>query len=203
MAASKTVPALVVKGALIGGIAVLPLGAVLLGGMAITWAHEVPSVERLGGCQTTERVCGLPALSDTLADAALSELMAPGMGPKVGEACRAIGVDTPLFVQIGALDSLQGKTWVAISNQVTALLISSGARIAGRSLLRHTIGPCFPPNHIDFRACGDSVFVRSFLDALAQTGWEGFSPAPVRRERKLFITAGTSLQLMDAIVDLK
>jgi hypothetical protein len=159
--------------------------------------------QRLGGCRTTEREYGLAAVQDSLSEAAVAELMAPGMGSKVGDVCRTIGVDTPLFAQIGAVDLLPDETWVSISSQLTALLDECGVRIATRSLLRHTTGTCFPPHHVDFRASGDSSAVAAFLRHFPQAPWEGFAATEKRSERRLFITAGTSLQLMNIGVDLK
>lgn len=174
-----------------------------IGGMMIMGVKDGMGQYILGGCQTTEREYGLPVLCDTLAAAAVSELMAPGMGSKVGEACRKIGVEIPMFVQIGAVDSLRDETWRAISQQITARLAASNVHLAERTLLRRTTGPCFPRHHIDFQACGDSSSVRCFLADLTEVPWEGFELTPNRRERTLFVTAGTSLQLMETTVDLR
>jgi hypothetical protein len=135
--------------------------------------------------------------------AAKAELVAPGRGPKTGPACRALGVDTPLYAQVGALDSLADETWRSIATQVTARMAAAGVHLAERTGLQHTTGTCFPPYHVDFRACADSSAARLFLKELTSSAWEGFTATGNRRERRLFVTAGLSLQLLDTTVDLK
>lgn len=159
--------------------------------------------QRLGGCQTTAHDFGLPAVADSLVLSALGELMAPGMGPKTGPHCRQLGADTPLFAQIGAVDSLPNEAWVDIAGQLTAQLETGGVRIGERSQLRHTTGPCFPPYHVDFRGVADSASVAAFLSALPRIAWDGFVATAERSERRFFITAGMSLQQMDIVVDLR
>ncbi|MBD3236855.1 MAG: hypothetical protein GF330_09135 [Candidatus Eisenbacteria bacterium] len=159
--------------------------------------------QRLGGCETRERAYGLAAMRDSVALAALAELMAPGMGPKSGPHARALGADSPFFAQAGAVDSLPDGDWVAIAEALTARIATYGIHLAERSLLRHTTGPCFPPHHIDFRGVADSAAAQSFLADLPQMAWEGFAPAARRSERRLLITAGLSLQQMDVAVDLE
>ncbi len=76
-------------------------------------------------------------------------------------------------------------------------------RLAERSRLRHTIGPCFPPYHIDLRAVGSVVAVARFRDNLTEQKWKGFLPARTRGERSLFIAAGTNLSMMEPCGDLR
>ncbi len=158
---------------------------------------------RLGGCQTRELAYGLPAISDSLAAAAVEELLAPGKGPKTGAACRQLEVDALLFVKIGAVERQTDEQWIALAKQLTVALEQAGIRIAGRSQLAHTTGTCFPPYHIDFQACGDSVSVGRCLAGLPKAEWEGFQPTDERRIRRFFVSAGRSLASTDAIVDLK
>jgi len=180
---------------------VLAVLVVMTGFLYETQAQE--EKPRMGGCQTREMAYGLPAARDSLAAAAVEELLAPGMGPKVGEACRQLGVDAPLFVKIGAVELHADSQWVALASQLTAAIKHAGIRIAERSQLAHTTGTCFPPYHIDFRACGDSASVGRFLAGLARLEWEGFQPTDDRRTRRYFVSAGWSLAGTDAIVDLK
>lgn len=157
----------------------------------------------VGGCKTTERVYGVPALQDSLARAALDELMAPGVGPKTGAACRRLGVDAPLFVRLGAVNPVADSLWESVAERVTDRLCQAGCRIAGRSLLRHTTGTCFPPYHVDFDAVGDSAQVAGFLHQLTRGPWGPLEVTSHREERVLFLTAGCSLSVMDVVVDLR
>ncbi len=159
--------------------------------------------QRLGGCQTTVQSSGLPALSDSLATAAVAELLTPGSGPRRGPACRSLGVELPVFAQIGALDSLNDETWRAISEQLTQRIADAGLRLAERSALRLTTGTCFPPYHVDFRACADSAAAGRFLADLGDVAWDGFAFAEDRRTRRLFVIAGLSMQLMSTAVNLE
>jgi len=157
----------------------------------------------LGGCRTSEHEYGLEAYTDTAAVAALEELIAPGTGPKAGAACRRLGVDAPFFVRLGAIDSVSAPRWATLARQVTTALGASGVHIAERSLLRHTVGPCFPPYHIDFRTCGPAGAVADVLEAWPNREWQGFVRAASRGERLVWISAGTSLQRIATVVELR
>lgn len=154
---------------------------------------------RLGGCRTTWRAYGLPAQSDSLALKALGEILRGGSGgggacaERGGPACRRLGVDTPLFIQVGALDLPADSVWVSAVRTVGVLLERTGVRLAERTLLGLTSGPCFPPHHVDLRACGDSLAVAAFLDALPREPWPGCRPAKPGARRDLLLSAGTSL----------
>jgi hypothetical protein len=158
---------------------------------------------RVGGCDTTERDYGLPVLADSAAGAALAELTAPGSGSKIGPVCRALGVDTPLFAQVGSVAPLADEEWRAAVQVLCARLDSAGVRIAERSLLRHTVGPCFPPYHVDLRGCGTTAGVATFLDSLAVGPWTPYAVTSERRGRRLFVAAGRELSLMNVAVDLR
>ncbi len=160
-------------------------------------------VMRVGGCQTSEREYGLAAMTDSAAAAAVNELIAPGEGPKGGAACERLGVDAPLFAQIGTVGALADSEWVAVAKALGVLMDSCGLVLAERSLLRHTIGPCFPPYHIDLRACGRTEQVARFLARLAEGPYGPFTPAARREERRLFVSAGRNMSLMNTVVDLK
>ncbi len=160
-------------------------------------------VMRVGGCQTTERAYGLAAFSDSAAQAALVELLAPGEGPRGGPACERLGVDTPLFAQVGSVAPLADSEWVAAVEAVGARIDSCGLALAERSLLAHTTGPCFPPYHVDLRACGTEAQVARFLDRLATGPWGPFVPTDDRSQRKLFVCAGRNLSIMNSVVDLR
>jgi len=164
--------------------------------------REAP-VMRVGGCQTSEREYGLAALADSAAVAAVNELIAPGEGPKGGPVCERLEVDTPLFVQIGSVSPLADSEWVAVVHVLGAQMDSCGIVFAERSLLRHTTGPCFPPYHIDLRACGREAQVARFLERLATGPWGRFEPTSEREERRLFVCAGRNLSLLNTVVDLK
>lgn len=157
---------------------------------------------RLGGCQTTQRAYGLPACADSLALLAVDELLAPGAGPRSGPACRALAVDTPLFLQIGAVDPPADTLWARLSRALSARIEAAHLRLAARTLLSHTTGTCFPPYHVDLRACGDSARVAAFLRDLPDAAWPGFTRVEARAQREVFISAGVSLQGMTAAVDL-
>jgi len=159
--------------------------------------------QRVGGCQTSEREYGLPALSDSVAGGALRELLAPGMGPKAGALCRALGVDGTLFAQIGAVEPPADSMWADLGAQLTDRCRAHGLRIARRTLLRHTTGTCFPPFHVDFECVGDSASAGTFLADLLRVPWTGFAAVKQRSERRLWIAAGTSLQQLDTAIDLK
>jgi hypothetical protein len=161
------------------------------------------SPRRLGGCQTTQRVYGLPACTDSLAMLAIDELLAPGVGPRTGPACRALAVDTPLFLQVGAIDPPADTLWVELSRALSARVEAAQLRLASRTLLSHTTGTCFPPYHVDLRACGDSAQVAAFLRDLPDAAWPGFTRAGVRAQREVFISAGVSLQGMAVAIDLR
>lgn len=158
---------------------------------------------RVGGCNTTERDFGLPPIANERAQEAVAELLAPGMGPKSGPACRALVVDTPCFLQIGAVDSQANEVWRNLAEQITALTKAGGLHLAERSLLRHTTGPCFPPYHVDFRAVGSAEAVARFRADLTEQKWKGFIPASTRGERSLFISAGVNLSMMEPCGDLQ
>jgi len=198
----------VVRLILLGSIAALVLSA-LPGSVA--WANgsrsadpprEAP-VMRVGGCQTSEREYGLAFASDSAAVAAVGELIAPGEGPKGGPACARLGVDTPLFVQIGSVAPLADAEWIAAAQALGARMDSCGLVLAERSLLRHTTGPCFPPYHIDLRACGREAQVARFLVHLTDRPWGRFEPTAERGQRRLMICAGRNMSLMNTVVDLK
>ncbi|MFH1144197.1 MAG: hypothetical protein V1774_06610 [Candidatus Eisenbacteria bacterium] len=173
-----------------------------LGGLAVA-AAAGPGAERVGGCATQVREGGLPAIEDSLAQAAMNELLAPKPGHDGTPSCRRLGVNAALFLQIGAVDSLADSLWQGISGQVTDRLRSGTLILAQRSALLRTTGPCFPPFHVDFRACGDSTRVRGFIDSLVVMNWDEWTAAPERKARDLFISAGMSLQQMDTVVDLR
>jgi hypothetical protein len=158
---------------------------------------------RLGGCQTTQRDYGLPGCADSLAVLAVDELLAPGVGPRTGPACRALAVDTPLFLQIGAIDPPADTLWVGLSRALCERIEAAQLRLASRTLLSHTTGTCFPPYHVDLRACGDSARVAAFLRDLPGAAWPGFTRAGARAQREVFISAGVSLQGMTVAVDLR
>jgi hypothetical protein len=158
---------------------------------------------RVGGCRTSEREYGLPALADSAEQAALAELLAPGEGVKAGPACGRLAVDTPLFAQVGSVAPLEDAEWVAAVQILGARMDSCGLVHAERSLLAHTTGPCFPPYHVDLRACGTEAQVARFLDGLAAGPWGRFEPTDDRSQRRLFICAGRNLSLMDSVVDLR
>ncbi|MCK4411920.1 MAG: hypothetical protein KAY32_00115 [Candidatus Eisenbacteria sp.] len=175
--------------------------SIALGTLATSTAKG--GVPRVGGCRTVERAYGLPALTDSVAHAATQELLAPGAPERERPLCRALGVTTPLFVQVGAVDSLDDRLWASVAGRIGEKLAADGVHLAMRSGLRHTTGPCFPPFHVDLRACGDSASVAVFLDELDGLAWEGLLPADDHGERVLFVSAGTSLQLMDHVVHLR
>lgn len=160
--------------------------------------------QTVGGCQTSEREYGLPTLADSLAQAALGELMGPSVARhEESPEIRALGIDTPFFAQIGAVVPPPDSAWIALASQLTKEISDHGLRIAQRSLLRHTTGTCFPPYHVDLQAVGDSAAAASFLSDLPKMIWQGFVPTQNRSERIFFIAAGTSMELMNAVVDLK
>jgi hypothetical protein len=154
---------------------------------------EAP-IMRVGGCQTSEREYGLAAAFDSAAVAAVEELNAPGEGPKAGPACKRLGVDAPLFAQIGSVDPLEDAQWVAAAKVLGARMDSCGLVLAERSLLRHTTGPCFPPYHIDLRACGREAEVARFLEQLAAGSWGAFTPTSDRGQRRLLINTVVDLR---------
>lgn len=157
----------------------------------------------MGGCQTKELDFGLPPLAEERAQRAVAELLEPGTGPKTGPACRELGVDTPCFVQIGAVAEQDEEIWQSLAEQVTTLLKTHGLHLAERSRLRHTTGPCFPPYHVDFRAVGTAEAVTRCRAELGEQKWKGFLPAATRGERSLFLAAGTNLSMMEPCGDLK
>jgi len=158
---------------------------------------------RLGGCETTRREYGWPPARDSLALAALEELLVPGPASRTGPACRRLGVEAPLFVTIGAVDPPPDSLWASLARQVSAALDGARVRTAERTLLGHTTGPCFPPYHLDIRACGDSAAVGAFLKALPGAAWQGFAVAGEAREREFLLTAGTSLQSPSVTLGLR
>lgn len=168
-------------------------------GHAVT--GEAP--RRLGGCQTTQRAYGLTGFADSLATLAIEELLAPGVGSRTGPACRALAVDTPLFLEIGAIDPPADTLWVRLSRALSERVEAAQLRLASRALLSHTTGTCFPPYHVDLRACGDSAHVAAFLRDLPDAVWPGFTRAGERTQREVFISAGVSLQGMTVAVDLR
>jgi hypothetical protein len=181
-------------------------GALLLAGIGLAWAvagAQTPS--RIGGCRTTERDFGPPGAArvDSAAALALDELTAPGPDSKVGPACRRLGVDTPLFVSLGAVDPIADTLWTRAVERVDSLLRRSGAHRIAISPLRHTTGPCFPPYHVEMPAVGDSASVAAFLRGLPMAPWGPFVATPERGARILFVSAGTSRQSMDTVVDLR
>jgi hypothetical protein len=159
--------------------------------------------QMVGGCRTTEREYGLPACADSLALLALGELTAPGMGEKSGPAARRLGVDTPLFITIGAVDPVADTLWVRAAQSLDGLLARGGVRLAARSGVRLSTGPCVPPYHVDLRAVSDSARVVDFRRALALAPWGPLAVTPERALRVMFVTAGTSLQSEDTVVDLR
>ncbi len=182
------------------------LGAIALIGVSMTATADQPGEgvrRRVGGCQTTEREYGLPRLFDSAAEAAVLELLAPGPSRKGGAACRRLGVDTAVFAQVGAVDSLPDTIWVAAAARLTGILQAQGIHVAGRSLLLHTTGTCFPPHHVDLRACADSARAAAFLEGLAGTVWPNLVVADRPQDRVLFVAAGTNLSQMDWILNLK
>jgi hypothetical protein len=180
---------------------VLAIGLPVLCGMGR--AETEPPVRRLGGCQTTRRAYGLPEATDSLAAGAVDELLAPGEGPKPGPFCRALGADTPLFVEIGAVDSLADQVWAGLAGAATSRIAECELHLAERTLLGHTTGPCFPPYHVELRACGDSASVAAFLETLGAVSWPALTGAQKPSEREIFVEAGTSLQFMPYRVDLR
>jgi hypothetical protein len=136
----------------------------------------------------------LAPVRDSLALAAVDELLSPGPAGQSGSACRLLSVDTPLFAQLGAVDPPADSVWCAAAARLGDLAESLGVRLAERSLLGHTTGPCFPPYHVDLRACGDSAAVAAFLEILPRAGWPGFRVAAAGAARTLLLSAGTSLQ---------
>ena len=176
------------------------LGITVGAGCLAAGAADPPAPRKLGGCHTEAQPYGLKAIEDSLAQAAVAELLAPGGGP--GAACARLGVDTPLFLQIGAIAPLPAIAWRATALSLSERLRAAGLHLAQRSLLRHTTGPCFPPYHVDLRACGTADAVAAWLAALPDEPWPGAEPAE-RRARDLFLTAGRSLQASDATLDLR
>ena len=155
----------------------------------------------MGGCRTETRDFGLPAYSDSLAETVVRALLAPRPGG--GRPGSTPPGATPLFVQIGSVDSLGDPVWQAIAAQVTGRLQRAGASIGRRTALLKTTGPCFPPYHVDFEGWADSSDAAAFLDSLAVASWEGFAPVERRSARSLFVQAGTSLQQLDRVIDLR
>jgi hypothetical protein len=188
-----------VGGSLAGRRRILPAAALLV---ACAAACAQPP-QTVGGCRTTEREYGLPARADSLALLALGELTAPGMGEKTGPAARRLGADTPLFITIGAVDPLADTLWARAAERLDSLLAGRGMRLAARSGLRHTTGPCFPPYHVDLRAVSDSARVDGFRRALPLASWGPLAVTAERARRVMFVTAGASLQSMDTVVDLR
>jgi len=175
------------------------LALVMAGG--VNAAAEEPHV--VGGCQTEERDFGLPALRDSVAIRALEELTAPGEGPKMGPTCRALHVDAPLFVTIGAVAAPPDSLWALVATRVTERMQRCAIRPATRSLLRVTRGPCFPPHHVEFEAVGDSVQVEEFLKEMSSEPWDPMIITTRRAERTLFVAAGISRESLNTVVDLR
>lgn len=182
------------------GVGVVAIMTVATLGLAIA-AAEGPHL--VGGCRTVEREFGLPALQDSSAVRAFDELIAPGMGPKAGPACRQLRVDAPLFVTIGAVTEPADSIWVRVASHVTARMLRCEIRPATRSPLRCTSGTCFPPYHVDFEAVGDSAQVSEFLKELTGGPWDPLIITSRRAERTLFVAAGVSRETLDTVVDLK
>lgn len=178
----------------------LALTAATIAGGAIAAAEEPHLV---GGCRTVEREFGLPAWRDSVAVRALTELTAPGTGPKTGPACERLHVDAPLFVTLGAVSEPDDSLWVQAASQVFARMRHCEILPATRSLLRCTRGPCFPPFHVEFEAVGDSAQVNEFLKELAAGAWDPLAITSRRAERVLFVAAGMSRETLDRVVDLK
>jgi len=185
----------------------LLVAAVWLGaGCAGTRAGErTGGPPAIGGCRTESREYGLPAFTDSLAEATVRALLTPRRDSASPDEVhgRVPPGAAPLFLQIGAVDCPADSTWRGIAGQVTDRIQAAGISLARRSALRETSGPCFPPFHVDFEAWAESTLVAAFLDSLVAWSWPGFHRTGVRAERDLFITAGMSLQQMDRVVDLR